>query len=212
MHLAQAELGGRLVVGDPADAVRAELQRALEQLLVAGVRVDPVLRERGHLDRDQVGHLVPQPQQALERRLVLRRHVRVGADEERALRRRPAHDLARALEDVLGREALLQLAPDVDPLDQRPRLVEARLARRERRVEVEVAVDERRRDEPAVRVELRVGVEPEARPDPRPAPALGREVDRAVAAGEARVADHEVCHRVTVNRCRSRRTARSTPR
>ena len=42
----------------------------------------------------------------------------------------------------------LQLAPDVDALDQRARLVPARLAGRERRVEVEVAVDERRRHEP----------------------------------------------------------------
>ena len=59
VHLAVAELRRRLVVGDPADAVRAELERALEELFVARVRVDPVLRKRGHLDRDEVRELVP---------------------------------------------------------------------------------------------------------------------------------------------------------
>ena len=75
------------------------------------------------------------------------------ADEERPLRRRPAHDLARALEDVLLGEARLQLAPDMDPLDQRAGLVPARPAGGERRVEVEVAVDERRRGEPPFRID-----------------------------------------------------------
>ena len=90
-------------------------------------------------------------QQPAHHRLVLARDVGVRADEERSLRDRPAHDLARALEDVLLGEARLQLAPDVDALDQRARLVPARLPGGERRVEMEVAVDERRRDEPRLR-------------------------------------------------------------
>ena len=129
---------------DAADAVDAELERALEQLLVARVGEDAVLREGRHLDRDQVGHLVADAQQASQRRLVLRRDVGVRADVQRALRGRPADDLLRALVDVVLGQALLQLAPDVDALDQRSGLVEARLAGGERGVEVEVAVDERR--------------------------------------------------------------------
>ena len=80
------------------------------------------------------------------------------ADEERALRHRPADDLPRALEDVLLGERRLQLSPDVDALDQRARLVPARLAGRERGVEVEVTVDERRGHEPPFGVDRPVSV------------------------------------------------------
>ena len=93
MHLAQAELGRRLVVGDAADAVDAEPDRVLEPLLVAVTGEDAVLRERRHLDRAQVGELVADAQQAAHHRLVLARHVGVRPDVERSLRDRPAHDL-----------------------------------------------------------------------------------------------------------------------
>ena len=135
---------------DAADAVDAEPDRVLEALLVAVAREDAVLRERGDLDRAEVGELVAHAQQPAHHRVVLARDVGVRADEQRALRDRPAHDLGRAVEDVLLRQRRLQLAPDVDALDQRAALVPARLAGGERRVEMQVAVDERRRDEPAL--------------------------------------------------------------
>src|SRR5579862_9040763 len=119
------------------------------------------------------------------------------ADEERALRSRPANDLLRPLEDVLGSEALLELAPDVDALDQRARLVESRPAGRERRVEMEMTVDERRGDEPAGRIELDVGNELELGSDARPAAAVGGEIDERVAVERPRVSDHEVGHRAS---------------
>ena len=178
VHLREPELRGRLVVGDAADAVDAELDRVLEALLVALVREDPVLRERRHLDRAEVGELVAHAEEPAHHRVVLAGDVRVRANEERALRDRPADDLARALEDVLLGERRLQLAPDVDPLDQRARLVPARLARRERRVEMEVAVDERRRDEPALGVELSCASTSSVCADARQAAAFDREVDR----------------------------------
>ena len=179
VHFLQAELGRRLVVRDAADAVDAEPERVLEPLLVAVAREDAVLRERGDLHRAEVGDLVAQPQEAAHHRLVLARDVGVRADEERPLRDRPAHDLARALEDVLLGEARLQLAPDVDALDQRAGLVPARPARGERRVEMEVAVDERRRDEACVRVDLLRAVGGERLADPRPASVLGERGRRA---------------------------------
>ena len=121
------------------------------------------------------------------------------ADEERALRDRPAHDLPRALEDVLLGEARLQLAPDVDALDQRAGLVPARLAGRERGVEMEMAVDERRRDEPRFRVELLRAVGGERLADPRPASVLGGEIDEPPVE-QARVAHDEVHARESTGR------------
>ena len=58
VHLAQAELGSRLVMRDAAHAVDSETDRRLEPLLVARPREDPVLRESGHLDRCEVCELV----------------------------------------------------------------------------------------------------------------------------------------------------------
>jgi hypothetical protein len=60
----------------------------------------------------------------------------------------------------------------MDALDQRARLVEARFSRREGRVEVQVAVDQRRRHEAAARIDRRA-VDAEVRPDLRPAAVLG---------------------------------------
>jgi hypothetical protein len=79
----------------------------------------------------------------------------------------------------------------VDALDQRSALVETRPSGGERCVEVEVAVDERRRHEAAGRVDHRLGVSSFA--DPRPAAALGDEIEDATV-HQSRVADDEVGH------------------
>jgi hypothetical protein len=125
--------------------------------------------------------------------------VGVRADEERALRDRPAHDLPRPFEDVLLGEARLQLAPDVDALDQRAGLVPARLAGRERRIEMQMAVDERRRDEPAVRRDLLRAVGGKRLADRGPALVLGEEVDEPPVE-QAGVADDEAHARESTGR------------
>ena len=210
VHFLQPELRRRLVVRDAADAVDAEPERVLEPLLVAVAREDAVLRERGDLHRAEIGQLVAHAQQPAHHRLVLAGDVGVRADEERSLRDRPADDLARALEDVLLGEARLQLAPDVDALDQRARLVPARLAGCERRVEMEVAVDERSRDEPRFGVELLCGVDGERLADPRPAAVLGREIDEP-AVEQARVAHDEIHARESTGRGSGRRALPRRP-
>src|SRR6266540_3806776 len=133
----------------------------------------------------------------------------MGADVERPLRRRPARDLSCPLEHILRRQALLQLAPDVDALDQRAGLVVARPAGGQRRVQVEVAVDQRRGREPALGVDRlrRVGVQAGA--DPDKAAVLDGDVhDLSV---DTYISDEEV-HRVTLNRYRDLRTGRWTRR
>src|SRR5262249_44789085 len=97
-------------------------------------------------------------------------------------------DLARAVADLVRGQALLQLAPDVDALDQGAALVEARPARGQRGVEVQVTVDERRRHEPALDVDRLARLAAAHEP-----PAVDREVDqRAVL--EPRVPQQEVNH------------------
>ena len=108
----------------------------------------------------------------------------------------------------------LQLAPDVDALDQRAGLVPARLPGGERRVEMEVAVDERRRDEARLRVDLLRAVGGDRLADARPASVLGEEVDEPPVE-QAGVAHDEAHARESTGRgtaaraCRAARTGRS---
>ena len=74
---------------------------------------------------------------------------------------------------------------------------------------MEVAVDERRRGETTGRVERLRRIDIEVRSDAREPAAIDRDVDDP--AVDACVANHDV-HRVTVNRCRDRRTGRSMRR
>ncbi len=74
--------------------------------------------------------------------------VGVGADVEDALGGLPAEELGGALDHVLARDPPFPLGPDLDPLEERPGPVPSRLPRRERRVQVHVRLDERRREEP----------------------------------------------------------------
>src|SRR5262245_28447833 len=133
----------------------------------------------------------------------------MSADVEGPLRRRPAADLARPLEHVVRCQALLQLAPNVDALDQRPRLVVARPAGGQRRVEVQMTVDERRGRQAALRLDDLRRARIEICADPGEAPVLDPHVDNPLA--DTYVANEEV-HRVTVNGWRSLRTGRWTPR
>src|SRR4051812_12477617 len=67
----------------------------------------------------------------------------------------------------------------MDAFDQRAGLVPARPSGRQRRIEMEMAVDERRCDEPAFRIELLRAVRDERLADARPPFAVCEEVDEA---------------------------------
>jgi hypothetical protein len=77
----------------------------------------------------------------------------MGADGEEALADREIAVAKRALDDGLVRQLRLQLAPDLDTLEQPAAFVKARQAERERCVHMEVAIDEGRRDKLAMRVD-----------------------------------------------------------
>ena len=87
--------------------------------------------------------------------------VDVAADGEQALRHRPVAIGERALDQRLGGQQRLQLAPERDAFEQRAAGVDARQAVAERRVHVEVRIDEGRRDQQAA------GVDASRAPAPR---------------------------------------------
>ena len=100
---------------------------------------------------------------------------------------------ARALTDVDGQVGL-ELAPQRDALEQRAALVDPRQAEAQRRVHVEVAVDERRRDQAAGGVDLarRLGVDAGRHLDD--AAAGNGDVLARPAVGQVGVADEQVEH------------------
>ena len=192
VHLGQPEFAGRLVVWNPADAIGAELQRVLQQFLVARIGVDPVLRERGHLHGDQIGHVVAHPEQPPERHLVLGRDVGVSPDEQRALRGRPLDHLLGSGVDVVLGQALLELAPYMDALNERAGLVEPGSTRRERRIEMEVAVDQRRADQAAPGIDGRDAIGRQIGTDAGPPAVPGQQIDQPIVTIDAGVGDEQV--------------------
>ena len=134
---------------------------------------------KGHdLQVDPVAHLVLDLQQGLHRELVLVRGVGVGADEARALGDLP---IDRLLGPGLHRfegAGLLLPAPDGDALVQRAADVGLQV-RGEHRVEMDVRVDQRARDEPAGAVDRLTGLGRDPRLDGHDALALDGDVGRA---------------------------------
>jgi hypothetical protein len=78
------------------------------------------------------------------------------------------------------RQMRLQLAPQRDTFEQGARCVHARQAIRQRRVHVEVRVDEWRRDERALRVDLFTCAGNQVRLDGDDAPAFDADIDGAI--------------------------------
>ena len=154
---AQAALGGQftedadalgavghrpLEMRDAAHHLDAEVERALQVGQRAGCAQQAVLR-KGHELQIEVGrHLALDVQQRLDRQQPLVAHVDVCADREQALGHRPVAVLQRPRHQGLLRELRLEFAPQRDALEQRAAGVDARQAVAQRRIEVEVRVDE----------------------------------------------------------------------
>ena len=88
-----AVLAGQLVVRDPADHVRAELDGLAHQLPAAVEAEDPLLRERDELQVDHAAHLLAQVDQRPQRPQLRVAHVDVAADVLHAAGELPAQDL-----------------------------------------------------------------------------------------------------------------------
>ena len=128
-----------------ADDVDAEVERALEIARRVRRAEIAVLREGDELQVEIGLDLALDVEQRLDREQAVVADVDVAAHREQALRDREIAIAQRALGDRLMRQQRLQFAPQRDAFEQRAGLVEPRQAERQRRVHMEMAIDERRR-------------------------------------------------------------------
>ena len=148
-HRAAAVLHGALEMRDAADDIDAEVERA-DGVLPGGRRaVEAVLREGDELQVDIGRDLLLHVEQRFHRQQPVVAGVDMAADGEQAHRHRPVAIGERALAHGLMRQQRLQLAPQPDAFEQRARRVDARNAVGQRRIHVEMRIDEGRRDQVA---------------------------------------------------------------
>ena len=120
------------------------------------------------------------------------------ADREQPLGHCPVTVLQGAFDQRLLRQLRLQFAPQRDAFEQRAALVHPRQAIRQRRVHVEVRVDERRAEQEAVAVDdLRAVGGGQLGADRTDAPILGEHVLRTAPVGETDVAKQKCGHGMT---------------
>ena len=118
--------------------------------------------------------------------------VDMAANRKQALRHGEVAIAQRPLGHRLVRQMRLQFAPQRNAFDERAGLVEARLAERQGRVHVEMAIDEGRREEKPTRVERLAGFGVEPRSDRGDAASGDGDVLSLAPVGQGGVADDEV--------------------
>src|SRR5207253_2908375 len=148
-----AVVPGQLEVRDASDRVNAELGRAPHQLATAVEPDDALLRKSHQLKVDLTARLFAQLDQSPQRYEIRVAHIDVRPHVLHAVRQLPAQDFADPLLHVVRRQIFDALAPHRDAFEQRTRSIRPRLPDREHRVEVDVRLDQRRRDQPTGDVE-----------------------------------------------------------
>ena len=147
-----AVLAGQLVVRDAADHVGAELDGLAHQLPAAVEAEDALLRERDQLQVDQAARppRAGRPARAAPRSSGSQTStwLRTCWTPQASCQRSTCRTRACTSSTVRSCDPL---GPDRDALEQRAGHVRPRLADGEHRVEVDVRLDQRRRDQPAVR-------------------------------------------------------------
>ena len=190
---------GALEMGDAADHVDAHLDRAAQVGERGRAAQHAVLRERDQLQVEVGRDAAPHFEQRLNRQQPVVADVDVRADRQQAARDRPVAVLHRALDQRLLLQRRFEFAPQCDPFEQGAGLVHARQAVAEGGVHVEVGVDERRRDQVALRVDLARAAQRQLLAHRGDAPVFDRDVDLAPAVGQAGIANDEIHYRSCVH-------------
>ena len=179
---------------DAADDVHPAVEGARDVLRRAGRPVVAVLGERHELKLHPWRHLLPELEERVHRDERIVGYVHMASDRQAAARDRPHALLPGAVLDVVDREGRRELAPDLDALQQGPAPVGPRAPGAERRVEMEMRIDEGRRHQPVVERHhlARLCLDPGR--DLPDAPVPDRDVDADAAVGEVGVADEQVEH------------------
>ena len=142
-----------LEVRNATDDVDAEVERRREPRLADRGAQEAVLRERDELQIDLSLDEPADLEQRLHRPQRWIADVHVTADREGAARHGPAAQLERARADLVVGERRLELAPQLDPLEEGTRAVHAGAPVGEGRVHVKVRVHEWWRREAAASVD-----------------------------------------------------------
>ena len=137
VDLLHAILARPLVMRYAPDDIAAETHRLPHQLLAVREGQDAVLGECDQPELDEVANLVAQFDQRSQRRQGRVADVDMRPDQAGPLGDLPQDRLAGSRLDVLMGQRRLALGPGLDPLDERPRLVVARLAHGEDGVHVD---------------------------------------------------------------------------
>ncbi len=175
-----------------ADDVDAEIERALEIPRRIRRAEIPVLRKGDELQVEIGLHLLPHLEQRLDGEQPVVADVDMAADGEKALRHGEIAIAERALGDRLVRQLRLEFAPERDPFQQRPGDVEPGQPERQRRVHMEVAVDERRGKKIAARVDRSLRLRADLRLDRGDAAGGDGDVLSLAPVRQRRVADDQV--------------------
>ena len=184
-----------------ADDVDAEIERALE-IPRRGRRAEIAVLRKGDQLQVEIGlypllHL----EEGLDREQAIVADVDVAAHGEKTLRHGEIAVAQRALGDGFLRQSRLEFAPERDPFQQGPGDVQPGQAERQRRVHMEVAVDERRRQKIAARIDGLLRLRADLRLDRGDASGGDRDVLPLASVRQRRVADDQVeIHRVS-SRC-----------
>jgi hypothetical protein len=193
-HASRPVVHRALEMRNAADDVHAHRQRLLQELDAVGASQHAVLRERDELQVEVRLDALLDVQQRFHGKQTRVAHVDVRADREQPLGHGPVAVTQRALDDRLLREERLQLSPQRDAFEERAALVHARQSVRQRRIHVEVRVDERRREQVAAGVDhfRRGGID--ARRHIDDAPARDEHIHAGAAIGQRCVGDQQVGH------------------
>ncbi|MNN25578.1 hypothetical protein D3C81_1390560 [compost metagenome] len=191
-HGFRAVRHGALEMRDAAHHVDAHGDRALQIVEGAGTAQDAVLRERHQLQIEIRRHLPLDVEQRFDGQQARVADIDVRADGQQATRHGPVAVLQGAVHQCLLRQLRFQLAPQGDAFEQGSGGVYARQAIAERGVHVEVGVDERRRDEVALGVDLLRARHGQGGADGGDAAALDGDIDGAAPVGQAGIADDKV--------------------
>ena len=171
----------------PRSSARSRFSTAPRRAVVA------VLRKGDELEVEVGRDLALDLEQRVDREQPVVADVDVAADREQPLRHGEVAVAQRPLDHRLMRQQRLELAPERDALEQRAGLVQARQAERERRIHVEMDIDEGRRDEIARRRRWSAPASPRdgAAPPRRCGRSADGDVEAGAAVGQGRVADDE---------------------
>ena len=187
---------GPLEMRNATHHVNAHVERRREGAFGLGPAQVAVLGEGDELEIDLVAHQLAHLEQRLDRLQIRVADVDVAANDQRPAGDRPAAQLERPVPDRVVRQRRLQLRPELDALQQGAGAVHARHPVGQRRVHVEVGVDERRRDELALRVDRPLRLGPEVSLDGRDAAVPAGDRHPVAAVRQDRVGDDEIEHGV----------------